>query len=232
MSDSQQKFNKGGVPTLAFFFLIGMCLTLYYMIKNFSPRNAVAGRTSMIISGLKGGCILQVVTGLFMVFSTAQNTGITLMIIPLLGFFALHSLDQNLLVLYAALQFFLLGTISGLSDVFQAGTCVTKFGDDEYCRASWRSFLTFLAVLYHFVSLVQAISHFYFFVIFQAGPLESSSGAIYASLVHEQAQPPPATGYQGGYQGPPSFQQSSQDQHDIPSNIPQAPPVFQEKAPF
>lgn len=45
-----------------------------------------------IISGLKGGCILQVVTGLFMVFSTAQNTGITLMIIPLLGFFALHSL--------------------------------------------------------------------------------------------------------------------------------------------
>ena len=44
------------------------------------------------VRALQSACLLQIVSGLFMVFSTAQNTGITLMIIPMLGIFALHAL--------------------------------------------------------------------------------------------------------------------------------------------
>ncbi|EGD79100.1 hypothetical protein PTSG_11830 [Salpingoeca rosetta] len=192
MTDAQQNFNKAGVPTLSFFFLIAMGAVLFYMIKSLTPRNAVSGRLALFVKGLQVACGLQVITGLFMVFSAAQNTGITLMIIPLLGIFALHSLDPNLLVLYSALQFYILSIISGLPDAFQAaGACTTKFGDNDYCKSGWRSFLTFLAVLYHFVSLVHALAHFYFFMTFHTGALEyTSPGGIYAPLVAEQPPQP------------------------------------------
>ena len=155
MTDSQQNFNKAGVPTFAFFFLIAMGATLFFMIQSLTPRNAVTGKLKLVclcsvsapqpsasfhlccqnhththtynthmhthtctdnclyplhflthevlfallpvavlqfVRALQSACLLQIVSGLFMVFSTAQNTGITLMIIPMLGIFALHAL--------------------------------------------------------------------------------------------------------------------------------------------
>eukprot|EP00043_Microstomoeca_roanoka_P028049 m.16739 g.16739 ORF g.16739 m.16739 type:complete len:240 (-) comp8142_c1_seq1:128-847(-) len=239
MGDSQQNFNKAGVPTLAFFFLIGMGSLLYYMIMALKPRNHLDGKLALLLKGLQAACLLQVVTGLFMVFSAAQNTAITLMIIPMLGLFALHVLDPTLLVLFSALQFFFIGTIASLPDTFQSGICISKFGNNDYCVAGWRSFLTFLAVLYHFISLVQALAHFYFFMHFHAGALDFSANSnFYAPLFNDQSRnnQDQSVGYQGGYQGsyqsPAPYQQVVSEPHSAPQQTQHQPQEPEDKAPF
>eukprot|EP00055_Hartaetosiga_balthica_P008307 m.30509 g.30509 ORF g.30509 m.30509 type:complete len:234 (-) comp6234_c0_seq1:761-1462(-) len=230
-SDDQQRFNKAGVPTFAFFFLILMSVACFFLVKKFKPRNVVSGKMNVLVKALQAACILQSVSGLFMVYSTAQNIAITLMIIPLLGVVSLQVMDPTGLVLYAALQFFFINNVASLPDTFQNGGCTSKFGNEDYCKAGWRSFLTFLAVLYHFVSLVTALCHFYFFMTFHVGPLETSEGGIYASLLtgsDGQQQQQQQQQQQGGYQaqsyqqGPEAYQQASapptkqQEQDSVP----------------
>ena len=106
--------------------------------------------------------VLMVFGGLFFTFSLAQVQALCMMTLPFLGIYGLMALRPAFLALYVAALLYLLPVLWSAA-VGIPGKCADFFGDEDYCKEGWVTYLIFCMQLYQMSIAIQVFGCFFVF---------------------------------------------------------------------
>jgi hypothetical protein len=184
---SVEDFHKGGIPTLGILFLLAAWAGVVTIALGFIPRHDTQGAASILVKTFIVLCVVQSVLGMFVLFSPAQMTGLTMAYAPLLGFYGFWTLEPAFLVFFAAVEVYFLSTVQAVMS--NLSTCTGVFADNDYCVSGWAVYVSFVTLLYVFIMYAHVFTAFYLFNHLTQIPLDDpNSFGSHADAIAKKEQ--------------------------------------------
>ena len=167
-TSAAQGFMLVGIPILSMCFLISL---LVCFIVGLAMNKQLGELTWKGKGGITGFILmvmmwLQIVTGMFMLFSPVYATGMVFMLLPFLGIWSIVNQEKNFALLHAVLVFYFIPNMTNdLAALAESSAspqgCSGIFGDNSgFCNDGWVTFLQLVLMSYIFYSYILAFSSF------------------------------------------------------------------------
>eukprot|EP00053_Salpingoeca_punica_P007401 m.67718 g.67718 ORF g.67718 m.67718 type:complete len:196 (+) comp14133_c0_seq1:43-630(+) len=184
MTTDLQDFHRIGVPLLSFVYFLVVLIGAAVCMAKHPPLIELVGGTRMSRLFMMALLCFQVFAGIFLVLTTLAPTMIFFWVLPLIGLYAFRTLDGVFLSWFAALQtlavFLIVGLSgSGLFEALMSSTCAYRYGPDhdDLCKDHWKTFVSFMLLLYYFFTLVLLPAALYFYSLVSNGQTAHLSAA-------------------------------------------------------